>query len=46
VRYWWRLAGVLRVNATFALVLAIAIGMISLRASDVKVVMNVFAIFS
>jgi hypothetical protein len=45
VRYWWRLDGVLHVNAIFALVLAIANGTILLRVTDAKADSNVSAIF-
>ena len=45
VRYWWHLAGALPVGAIFVLVLANVTGTTSLRATDVKVDLNVFVIF-
>jgi hypothetical protein len=45
VRYWWHLDGVLHVSVIFALVLENVIGMILSYVTDVKVDLNVSAIF-
>ena len=45
VRYWRHLDGVLRVSATFALVLANVTGTILSHVTDVKVDLNVSVIF-